>query len=84
MTSVRAFANLFCSTCNEVTLHRSNVCTADGCNTRSLASGNPPVPANRGFNTLRGHNYSASKQAQGDARRRARHARHQVLSRGPK
>lgn len=80
MTSVAGLANLLCIQCNDTTLHRGGVCIH--CAQANKRSGNPPVPANRGFNTLRGHNYDAGKQAQGDARRRARRARHQVLQRG--
>jgi hypothetical protein len=85
MSSVRSLTNLFCSNCNEVTMHRAERCIH--CTEPNQQSGNPPVPRPErayGYNTMKGDQYSAALQAQGDARRRARAARHQVMRGGPK
>lgn len=80
MTSVRAFDRLQCSTCNDVTLHRANVCV--GCETPNHSSGLKPVPrAQLTRNTAKPTNYCARAEA-ASARRRARAARAKVAEGG--
>ena len=77
MPSVRAMANLFCSSCREYTLHTANVCP---CGARNTASGNPPIPRPPkpyGNQTTRASRARIEGFA---ARSRARAARHQVMN----
>ena len=84
MSSVRALAHLHCDNCGEQTLHSNNVCQRDGCGQVNRDSGNPPVPKPRpfGYGGMKRSQYNQAKAEQGDARRRAARARHQVLQRG--
>lgn len=79
--STRALANLHCATYNETWMHERNVCRR--CGTPNQSSGNPPVPrpAQSRFNAHVGKHFDAALE-QASARRRARAARHQQLSRG--
>jgi hypothetical protein len=76
--SVRDLAHLFCTKCNEVSLHKFNRCLE--CETPNKASGNPPVPRPR-FGIRKAFNLDRAEQ--GAARRRAARARHQFFQRGP-
>jgi hypothetical protein len=82
MSSVRALANIHCMKCDGVTLHDANVCRE--CGTRSIASGNPPVPRPRpfGYGGMKSGQYNQARAEQGAARRRAARARHQFNQRG--
>lgn len=79
MTSVRAFANLYCQACAEYRLHTANVCR---CGERNTDSGNPPIPRPAkpyGNQTTR----SSIARIEGlRARTRARNARNQAMQRG--
>jgi hypothetical protein len=84
MSSIRALANLLCARCGDVTLHASNVCQRDGCGQINRDSGNPPVPRPRpfGYSAMKHAQYNQARAEQGNARRRARRARHQFHQRG--
>lgn len=80
--STSALANLFCATCNDTRMHERNVCRR--CGTTNHSSGNAPVPRPArayGYATMKAIHYDAAIE-QAAARRRARAARHQQLSRG--
>lgn len=74
MSSVRSLAYLFCTTCDQVVMHRANVCIE--CDTQNQDSGNPPVPRPRI------ERRASTKHHDPGAVRRARAARHQILQRG--
>lgn len=79
MSSVRSLTNLFCSQCNEITMHRAERCIH--CPASNQQSGNPPVPKaairrrspegeQRRIESLRAHHA-------------ARRARREALAKGP-
>ena len=79
--SVRDLAYLFCAKCNSIELHKFNQCME--CKQPNKASGNPPArrPYQR-FNNIRPERFNASVEEAGQARRRARAARHHFRERG--
>lgn len=76
VTTTRSLANLFCSTCREVTQHDYNVCPR--CATPNNSSARAPIPRPHGYGAMKAKQFDASMAEQGAARRRARIARHQI------
>lgn len=82
MSTVRSLDKLFCATCAETMVHVAGCCSH--CGTPNTSSAAKPIPRPRpyGYDTLKAKQYDQARAEQGDARRRARRARHQVLERG--